>query len=123
MTHSRCEAEYCPTCGAPRDRTGQLERFGLRLEQRWVDYQGAGPRHVPEGLAAVLGLLLLRGRASHEALMMALGGEATVDENVKVRICYLRKLLGELTGGAVIIRTLHSFGYQLESAGEERAAA
>jgi DNA-binding response OmpR family regulator len=116
-------ADYCPTCGQPRERRGMsFESSGLRLEADGVLIFGDHRRRIVPGLARFLRAVMEKGgKATHEFLILRVSAE-TESNIVQVYVCRIRKLLKEFTGGAVELRTIWGWGYELcEVASDEPA--
>lgn len=114
-------ADYCPCCGQPREIEGNLDREGLTLKGYVLCYGGRRVRLRP-GVAKFIRPLMERGTASHELIRLRVCPES--ESNLpQVYANFLRKQLADLTGGAVVLNTIHSWGYELAAAEQQRAAA
>jgi hypothetical protein len=123
MTTDRTTADYCPTCGHPRESQGAAERFGLSLYGTVLMFGDRDTRLSPS-LARFTRVVLERVRASHELIILRVCPDVDDPSNLeRVYAKRLRDRLQDLTGGAVGLRTLHSWGYELVRCGEEKAAA
>lgn len=121
MTIDCSAADYCPCCGQPRERPNEFERDGLTLRGHMLSF-GEKRERLRPGVAVLTRALMERGSASREFLQLRVAPES--DSNlVHVYACMLRKQLAELTGGAVVLSTIHSWGYEIGRAHELRAAA
>lgn len=114
-------ADYCPCCGQPRETQENLEMFGLTLRGYVLTYGNKRERMRP-GVAKFMRAIMERGRASHQLLILRVNPESE-SNLVQVYANFLRKHLASLTGGAVILSTIHSWGYELLQAEAERLAA
>lgn len=114
-------ADYCPTCGQPHETEEPVERLGILLRGNTLVDQGRRER-ITSGMAKFVRVLLERGSASHELLILRVCPDAL--SNVRqVYANRLRKHLRNLTGDIVKLYTHHSWGYELISAADERLAA
>lgn len=106
-----CQADYCPTCGQPREIDPDIERDGLSLRGYTMIYNGR--RHsLRPGIGKFVRALLERGAVSKEFLQLRVSPDSE-SNLIHVYATYLRRDLAELTGGALQLRTLHSWGYEL----------
>lgn len=116
-----CAADYCPTCGQPRERVGDVARGGLTLKGHTLVFEGRRATLRP-GVANFARALMERGAASREFLTLRVCPE-TESNLIHVYATFLRKQLRELTGGAVVLHTIHSWGYELGRRDEQAVAA
>jgi hypothetical protein len=121
MTIDRCDAEYCPACGQPRERSLPVSRHGLTLSGFMLKYGDKRERLVAN-VARTARVLLEKGEASFSLLTLRVCPDANT-RAVHVYAVKLRRSLAELTGGAVQLRTIPSWGYELVEAQAERLAA
>lgn len=121
MTLDSAAADYCPTCGEPRERHGAAERFGLSLYGTVLIY-GDNRARLRPAVANFARVMLERRIVSHEMLLLRVTPDAGSDL-IRVYAKRLRDTLREITGGEVALTTLHSWGYELTQADVERAAA
>lgn len=124
MSNDLSAADYCPTCGQPRERlTETAECHGLRLRpDNTLEFEGAEIRIIP-GVARFMRALMERGgRATHEFLILRVSPE--MESNiVQVYVCRLRKILPALTRGGLELRTVWGWGYELASTAQQALAA
>ena len=116
-------ADYCPTCGQPRERRQlAFECRGLRLEPDGTLLFGERTLRLVPGIARLLAAVMEKGgKATHEFIILRVSAE-TESNIVQVYVCRLRKLLKELTGGEVELRTVWGWGYELVPASVAEAA-
>lgn len=114
MAHDPHAADYCPTCGQPRERAVQtFERFGLRLTICTLTFGGnvaiLRPSHTE-----FMRVLLEKGRASREFIILRVCPD-TESNLPQVYACQLRRIVRDLTGGAVSLRTVWGWGFELSA--------
>jgi DNA-binding response OmpR family regulator len=115
------DADYCPTCGQPRDRAVQsLERMGLRLNHTTLSYGSRSARLRPAH-RAFLQTLLQHGRASEELICLRVCPN-TESNLVQVYACHLRKIIRDLTDDQLALRSIWGWGYELVSQQMQEAA-
>lgn len=114
-------ADYCPTCGQPHETNSPIDRMGLTIRGHVLLYGEARQRLQP-GVAKLTRALLEREQVSTAFLLLRVCPETT-SNLLHVYICRFRKQLRELTHGAIVLGTIHSWGYELLHADAERIAA
>jgi DNA-binding response OmpR family regulator len=118
----RDAADYCPTCGQPREKAdAPVERFGLKLDHGDLNY-GQFWVHLPPAQAEFMRIVIERGQASQQFLLLRISPEAD-EQIVRVYASRLRRTISKLTDGAVALRTVRCWGYELLAAREVRLAA
>lgn len=115
-------ADYCPCCGQPREMDREVSRLGMRLTTYFIIYNGKRVRLRP-AVAKFARPLFERGTASHEMLRLRLDSEAEDLNLNRVYAKFLRHALEEVTGGAILLKSIWGWGYELIEASDERIAA
>lgn len=101
----------CEACGQPIDEWEKvLEIDGVQTAINAVMYCGKAERLV-RGSMILLRLLMIRGRLSNEAFMMATNSDAE-SSTAGTYVCYLRRALKAL-GAPLVIQTVYGWGHEL----------
>jgi DNA-binding response OmpR family regulator len=110
MDHS---ADFCPTCGQPRERrVATIGTCGLSLSpNRFLSF-GDSRIYLAPAEAEFMRIVMERGRASSEFLLLRISPDAD-DTIIRTYAWRIRQKLAELTNGAVALRSIWGWGYEL----------
>lgn len=117
MTLDRGAAGYCPTCGQPRERDQPVERHGLKLDGYMLTF-GAERVALTPTEARFIRVMIERGGATYEMVQLRVCPDAC-EQSMYVYACRMRRVLAKVSGGALTLHTVRSWGYELE---DRRAA-
>lgn len=116
-----CTADYCPTCGNPRELQDRVSIHGLTLTGYLLVY-GDTRLRLTAGVARFARLIMRRGSASHEFVRLSLPTDSC-PSLPHVYALKLRRAIAEVTGGEVALKTIHSWGYEIALGEKQRLAA